>query len=88
MEEFYERFGDKNMIDLIEEFNKLKQVGSVLEYQTKFEEIKSLMVITNPTLSEAYFVSSFISGLSDEVRPTVKMLQPATVKQAPKNTKL
>jgi len=41
------------MTDVIDEFNKLKQVGSVLEYQTKFEELKSLMVITNPTLAKA-----------------------------------
>ena len=39
------------------------------------------MMIHNPHLIEDYFVSSFISGLSDEVRPMVKMLQLRTIKQ-------
>ena len=59
VETICEKFGDKNIIDVIEEFNKLIQVKSMLEYQTKFEEIKSLIIITNPTLSKAYFVSNF-----------------------------
>ena len=62
------------MIDIIEEFNKLKQERSVLNYQIKFEELKSLMIVSHPTLTEAYFVSSFISGLNEELRPIVKML--------------
>jgi len=33
------------------------------------------------TLDKHYFVSSFISGLSDELRPMVKMLQPPFVRQ-------
>ncbi|XP_052173188.1 uncharacterized protein LOC127788669 [Diospyros lotus] len=35
-----------------------------------------------PYLIEAYFVSSFISGLSEELRPMVKVLQPKTLKHA------
>ena len=52
-----ERFGDQNMTDVVKEFNKLKQQGSVLDYQIKFEELKSLMIAAHPTLTEAYFVS-------------------------------
>ena len=46
------------------------------------------MIVARPTLIEAYFVSSFISGLNEELRPTVKMLQPVTVKQAAEKAKL
>ena len=59
------------MMDVIDEFNKLKQ-GIVQTYQLKFEELRSLMMIHNPHLIEEYYVSSFISGLGDEVRPMVK----------------
>ena len=55
------------MRDIIEEFNKLKQEGTVQAYQLKFEELRSLMMVHNPHLSEEYYVSSFISGLGDEV---------------------
>ena len=55
------------MVDTIKEFNKLKQTWSVGAYLRKFEELRSFMVCYNPYLSEAYFVSSFLSGLSEEL---------------------
>ena len=67
------------MTNVVEEFNKLRQGGSVQAYQQRFEELKALMLISNPTFSKEYFVSSFISGLNVEIRPTVKMFQPRTV---------
>lgn len=50
-------------------------------YQQKFEELKALMLNSNPTLTEGYFISSFISGLNKELRSIV-MFQPQTIKQA------
>lgn len=38
MEDFYERFGGRNMTDVVE-FNKLKQENSAQAYQIKFEEL-------------------------------------------------
>ena len=82
------RFGDKSLRDVIEKFNKPKQEGTVQAYQLKFKELRSLMVVHQPHLTEEYFVSSFISGLGDEVRPTVKMMQPRTVEQAADSARL
>jgi len=87
-EEFYERFGDRGMADIVEEFNKLQQLGTVLEYQVRFEELKAVMLIHNPYLTKAYFVSSFINGLSEELRPMVKVLQPRTLKHAADSVRL
>jgi len=64
-EELCRRFGEKNMADVIQEFNKLKQEGAVIEYLEKFEELGVSMWNAQPTLTEQYFVSSFISGLKD-----------------------
>ena len=64
------------MSDIIEEFNKLKQASDVASYLRKFEELRSLMSGHDPHLTEAYFVSSFLSGLSEELRPMVKMIRP------------
>ena len=75
-----ERFGDRNMLDVVEEFNKLRQEVVVQGYQSKFEELKSLMIILYPHLTEGYFVSNFVSGLSEELMPIVKMQQLRTVK--------
>ena len=41
--ELCRRFGEKNMADVIEEFNKLKQEGAVTEYLENFEELGALM---------------------------------------------
>ena len=46
------------------------------------------MMVHNPHLLEEYFVSSFISGLGDEVRPMVKMMQPTIVRQAAESARL
>lgn len=39
-------------------------------------------------LDEQYFLSSFLSGLNDELRPMVKMLQPTTIRQAAEKARL
>lgn len=81
LETLCKRFGELNVSDVVKEFNKLLQEGFVLEYQEKFEELKSLMVKYNPGLSEIYFISSFISGLNEEVRQVVTMFRPDSLLQ-------
>lgn len=61
------QFGEKTRTDVIEEFNKLRQQGIVEEYQVRFEELRSLLSLSHPSLDEAYFVSSFISRLHDPI---------------------
>ncbi|KAL4318355.1 hypothetical protein GQ457_18G008640 [Hibiscus cannabinus] len=73
------RFCDKNQFDIIEEFNKLFQQTTVEDYQEKFEELKPLMLQQNCHLPESYFVSSFISGLREEIRHKVKVHEPVTL---------
>ena len=81
-EDLCERFGENSMMDVIEEFNKLRQEGSVADYQIRFEELRSLMWSSQLALAEHYFVSNFISGLKEELRLMVKMMQLVTVKRA------
>ncbi|KAF5195210.1 hypothetical protein FRX31_015203, partial [Thalictrum thalictroides] len=50
--------------NVVGEFNKLQQTGSVMEYQEKFEDLQALVLIKNNKLDEGYFVDSFISGLN------------------------
>ena len=44
--------------------------------------------VVHPTLDESYFVSNFISGLNEELRPIVKMMQPTPISQAAEKAKL
>lgn len=51
----------------------------MVEYQSEFEKIKYQMEQLNPLFSEAYFVSSFIGGMRNEVAAAVRTFKPATV---------
>ncbi|KAL4281537.1 hypothetical protein GQ457_03G002250 [Hibiscus cannabinus] len=82
------RFCDKTFSDVVEEFNKIVQKGSVEEYQERFEELQPLMLQQNSQLSEGYFVSSFISGLKEELKHKVKVLEPKSVFDAARQAKL
>lgn len=70
------------MKDEVEEFNKLQQVDSVEKYQEEFESLRSLLLAKNPSLSEQYFVSSFLSGLKEELKPMVRLMKPQTLLEA------
>ncbi|CAN1762659.1 hypothetical protein LINPERHAP1_LOCUS8473 [Linum perenne] len=54
----------------------------MLEYQEKFEELRSRMLKLTPTLNEGYFVNSFISGLDEEIQPVLLMLKPPDLTDA------
>ncbi|XP_059292482.1 uncharacterized protein LOC132045931 [Lycium ferocissimum] len=82
------RFGNVRPQDIVDEFNKIMQAGSVDQYQEKFEELTSYMSIINPLLNEAHFVSSFISGLRPELKPLVKLANPLTIMDAYETAKV
>lgn len=78
-----ERFGEKSSMEIVAEFNKLQQgAESVVCYQERFEQLKAIMQKFNPGLSESYFISSFISGLSEELRAMLMVHRPITLNQA------
>nr|XP_027071904.1 uncharacterized protein LOC113696724 [Coffea arabica] len=85
-EEFKEgmsrRFGDLGDEDGVEEFNKLQQSSTVMAYQEKFEELRAIVLLRNQGLSESYFVSSYLSGLQEELKALVKMHKPQTLQEA------
>lgn len=75
-------------MDIIEEFNKMKQEGSVDEYLVRFEEHKAVIDVAHLMLDEPYSVSSFISGLNEELRPVVTIKEPTTINRAAEKAKL
>ena len=62
------RFGDELGSQVVEDFNKLTQLGSIDQYLERFEDLKSLMLLKNPTLPPDYFVDSFVGGLSPQLK--------------------
>ena len=69
------KFGSSAYEDPMGTFTKLRQTGSVEEYQTAFE------ILSNKIngVSEEFRISTFLSGLKDELRIIVTMLRPNTL---------
>ncbi|KAK4706963.1 hypothetical protein R3W88_033473 [Solanum pinnatisectum] len=79
-EELSVRFGETVVEDTVEEFNKLSQIGTVDEFLGKSEDLKAQLIIRNPALNEAHFLSSFIGALKVEIKFGVKMFKPLTLR--------
>lgn len=54
--------------EIVGQFHNLKQVGSIVDYVDRFEEMVSTVKRHNPSLSDNYFISSFISSLKDQIQ--------------------
>lgn len=48
----------------------------------KFEDLKAWVLIRNPTIPEDFFLEFFVEGVKEEIRHTIKMLNPYTLSQA------
>lgn len=60
-----DRFNIHSEYEIVGQFHNLNQVGSVLDYVDRFEEMVSMVKRSNPSLSDQYYISSFISVLKD-----------------------
>lgn len=80
--EITRRFSEAGWKDEVEEFNKLQQEGSIREYLKKFEELRALMLLKDHHLTESYFISSFISGVKEKIKPMLRLLKPSSLIEA------
>lgn len=77
-----DRFNAHSKYEIVGQFHNFKQVGFVLDYVDRFEEMVTMMKRTNPTLSDQYYISSFISGLKDNIQYHLQCHQPTSLSQA------
>lgn len=84
VEEICKRFNDSenSHLNLLGKFKRIEQRGTVNEYLEKFEDLKTWVLIKHPTIPEEFFLGFFIEGLKEEIRHTVKMLDPFSISQA------
>uniref|UniRef100_A0A803L5Q0 Ty3 transposon capsid-like protein domain-containing protein n=1 Tax=Chenopodium quinoa TaxID=63459 RepID=A0A803L5Q0_CHEQI len=80
--DLYARFRDNSALDVVEQFNRLQQLGSIEDYIDEFEKLRSVMLMNNHILPDAYILESFVGGLKPAVKPFVKAFKPATIAQA------
>jgi len=72
------RFAPSAYDDPAGAFTKLQQTSTVDEYQSQFEVLSNRI----PRLPEEFRVSSFVSGLKEELRIMVSMFKPTTLPDA------
>ncbi|XP_019170443.1 PREDICTED: uncharacterized protein LOC109166012 [Ipomoea nil] len=67
---------------VMEEFSNFKQWGSVVEFSDKYEEFKGLLLQSYPTLTDQYFLDSFVVRLKQQLRCFVRTSRPANLEEA------
>lgn len=67
------RFVESTIEEVIEVFNKIRQNGSVAEYQELFEDMESQVMLSLPRLLKLYYISIFTNGLKEEIKSMVKL---------------
>lgn len=78
----YHRFSKVGYENIIGQFNKLTQKGTVEEYINQFEELRKYVVSIDGTHNENYYVDSFLSGLREEISSALYLNKPLTLKDA------
>uniref|UniRef100_A0A803MXW2 Uncharacterized protein n=1 Tax=Chenopodium quinoa TaxID=63459 RepID=A0A803MXW2_CHEQI len=73
------RLKDEKGINVVEEFNKLQQSGSIESFVDEFENLRSIMLQNNICLPEKYLLESFIGGLKPGLRPFFRAFKPQTI---------
>jgi hypothetical protein len=69
------RFGPSDYENFDEALAKLRQIGSVREYQNHFERLTAMM----HNWPETALVGSYIGGLKDEIQTKVKLFRPTSL---------
>ena len=77
-EQITQRFGLMDQELLMENFNQLKQVDSLEQYYNEFEGYVVQLREKIPSLTDAYFLESFIGGMQKEIQQDIRILTPKT----------
>lgn len=56
------RVEEKSFSGICGKFQNMHQEGAVHDYLTKFEHLKTILLMSRPHLDEGYFVENFIEG--------------------------
>ena len=86
-EQFTQRFGKGKQEWLVERFKQLKQTKSMEQYYTEFEGLVGQLKEKIPSLTEEYFLESFIGGMQAEVQQVLRILTPKSREEAYKKAK-
>ncbi|KAK2984986.1 hypothetical protein RJ640_005754 [Escallonia rubra] len=80
--DLYARFSVLTGVNVLGEFNKLQQLGTVDDYFNRFEALRAQIVQEFDYLDESYFCMSFIGGLRPEIQSRVEQFEVGSLTKA------
>jgi Retrotransposon gag protein len=66
----------------VDELKMLHQLGTVEEYIKKFSRVKAKLLYYDANLKEIFFIQGFLSGLKEEIRHLMNVLNPKKLNEA------
>lgn len=70
------KFGRREFEQLLRQFSRLRQTGTVAEYTIQFNAVMNSLVAHHRSWDPLYFVTHFVDGLRHDVRAVVMIQQP------------
>ncbi|KAH9657212.1 hypothetical protein KPL70_022965 [Citrus sinensis] len=78
VEELWARFGPTDCEDFDEALSRVKQIGTLREYQKEFEKLGNRV----QRWTQKALVGTFMGGLKSEISEEIRMFRPRTLKEA------
>ena len=76
-EELWARFGPTECEDFNEALSKVRQVGSLQDYQKEFERLGNRVHVW----TQKALVGTFMGGLKPEIAESIRMFKPKSLKE-------
>ncbi|VFQ84344.1 unnamed protein product [Cuscuta campestris] len=76
------RFRDDKGENVVEQFKKLEQKGSLESYVDEFEDLRSILVQHSHYLPDSFILDSFVGGLKPAVKLFVRAFKPTSIAEA------
>ncbi|XP_048528005.1 uncharacterized protein LOC125507475 [Triticum urartu] len=76
------QFGREEFQNLLRQFNRLRQTGTVTKYAEQFTQLMHNLLAHHSSWDPAFFVTQFMDGLQRDIRVAVVLHQPQTLDTA------
>ncbi|XP_074346537.1 uncharacterized protein LOC141685327 [Apium graveolens] len=77
-----QRFNKGGYENVVGQFNKLIQKGTVDDYINQFDELRNYVMLQEGFHRESYYIDNFISGLKEEISQHLYNQKPQTLQEA------
>lgn len=67
------RFSNEGYENVVAELSQLRQTSIVVEFQARFEQLKSKVMEKWPDLHEGFLIDLFMGGFKKELRDSIQM---------------